>query len=278
MPSIRPIVFITGANTGIGLEAVKAFLQSPTTTAGYHILLGSRSLEKGQAAIASLQAEFPASPTTLELVQIDVTSDASIQAAFESISANHPHIDALVNNAGAVFDHWLDTPADEEKLSLRDTLLRTFDVNVAGAHVVTHTFVPLLLKSPPSSRRLLFVTSGLSSLKSAAEHFLPPPHDVAPPLGWPKEGFQLTLGYRSSKAGLNMLMLGWRHALQGDGVKTWCLSPGFLATGLGGNVERLKRMGGGDPALGGGFIKDVVDGGRDGDSGKVITRFGVQDW
>ncbi len=66
--------------------------------------------------------------------------------------------------------------------------------------------------------------------------------------------------------------------LKDDGVKTWAVSPGFLATRLGGDQEANKKMGAGDPALGGGFIKDIVEGNRDADIGKVITRDGIQPW
>lgn len=49
--------------------------------------------------------------------------------------------------------------------------------------------------------------------------------------------------YRSSKTGLNMLMREWVRILRNDGVKVWCLSPGFLATGLGGaGPEALKKV------------------------------------
>ncbi|KAK5654535.1 hypothetical protein OQA88_7164 [Cercophora sp. LCS_1] len=268
---MAPIIFITGANTGIGYEAVAAFLPSPTP---YHIILGSRSTEKGTAAIAQLKSAFPSTPSTLELVQIDLESDASIAAAYETISSKHGRIDALVNNAGGSWDHGLGPKLD---LSLRESLVKNFDVNVAGTHVLTDTFVPLLLKS--EGPRLLFVTSGLSSLENGARQFFPAMfNSQGIPKGWPKDGFVLPLGYRSSKAGLNMVMLGWHYALSGDGVKVWALSPGFLATGLGGNPEVLKKMGAGDPALGGGFIKKVVDGERDADAGKVITRDGVQAW
>lgn len=75
-----------------------------------------------------------------------------------------------------------------------------------------------------------------------------------------------------------MVMLGWHWILQNDGVKTWCISPGFLATGLGGDAELLKKMGAGDPSIGGQFIKDVIEGQRDADVGKVINRAGIQPW
>lgn len=91
------IVLVTGGNTGIGYETVKALLQSSKT---YHVLLGSRSLEKAKSAIETLHKECPESTSTVETVQVDLTSDESIEKAFEQIKASPGHIDTLVNNAG----------------------------------------------------------------------------------------------------------------------------------------------------------------------------------
>lgn len=75
-----------------------------------------------------------------------------------------------------------------------------------------------------------------------------------------------------------MLMLEWHRILKGDGVKVFAISPGLLATGLGGDTEFLKRMGAADPSVAGPFIRNVVEGERDGDVGKVLTRDGIQGW
>lgn len=93
----RTIVFITGANSGIGNETVKALVQSSRP---YHILLGSRSVENGNRAVADLQNEFPDSSSSIETIQIDVSSDESITAAFEKVKQGPGYVDVLVNNAG----------------------------------------------------------------------------------------------------------------------------------------------------------------------------------
>jgi NAD(P)-dependent dehydrogenase (short-subunit alcohol dehydrogenase family) len=87
------------------------------------------------------------------------------------------------------------------------------------------------------------------------------------------------VAYRSSKAALNMMMLDWERLLEPDGVLVFAISPGFLATGLGGmGKEFLKKVGAGEASVGGEFIRDVVQGKRDGDAGKVINKDGVQAW
>ena len=93
----RKIVLVTGGNNGIGYETVKSFLQSDKP---YHILLGSRTQQKGKLAIESLHKECPDSNNTVEALQVDLTSDESIEKAFEQVQASQGHVDALVNNAG----------------------------------------------------------------------------------------------------------------------------------------------------------------------------------
>lgn len=92
------VVLITGGNNGIGYETVKALMQSKKA---YHILLGSRSLEKAKLAIETLQKECPDSPNTVEIVQVDLTSDESIEKAFKQVKASPGHLDVLINNAGS---------------------------------------------------------------------------------------------------------------------------------------------------------------------------------
>ena len=159
---------------------------------------------------------------------------------------------------------------------MREAWSKSWDVNVTGTHITTHTFMPLLLAS--SDPRLIFITSGLASLEDSAEGRTPKP---IPPAGWPKPSGANFPAYRSSKTGLNMMMLEWTRILKEDGVKIWSIAPGLLATGLGGTgVEKLKARGAKDPAIGGEFIKDVIEGKRDKDSGKVVRNYSseIQPW
>ena len=78
---------------------------------------------------------------------------------------------------------------------------------------------------------------------------------------------------------MNMLMREWVRILGNDNVKVWCISPGFLATGLNGSGgEAKKRMGALDPASGADFIRDVVEGARDEDVGQVVHPTHIQPW
>lgn len=138
---------------------------------------------------------------------------------------------------------------------------------------MTTVFVPLLLQA--NNPRLLFITSGTATL--AGTENLNLFVNKYPPKGWPKTQFNVA-AYRSSKTGMNMMMREWYRTLKEDGVKIWCVSPGFLATGLGGDQEANKKMGAIDPAIGGALVKSVLEGHRDSDTGKVIVQDGVQPW
>ncbi|KAJ8109868.1 hypothetical protein ONZ43_g6018 [Nemania bipapillata] len=91
------VVLVTGATNGIGYETVKAFLQSENS---YHVYLGSRSVEKGKTALQKIQEECRGSKNTVEILQIDLTSDESIEKAFETIKNGPGRVDVLIHNAG----------------------------------------------------------------------------------------------------------------------------------------------------------------------------------
>lgn len=159
-------------------------------------------------------------------------------------------------------------------MSLRDSFNRAYDVNVSGTQVLTWTLIPLLLKS--TDPRLIFV-SGLAAITVAAEAYFPTPPQ---PAGWPKEIAFETIGYRSSKVAINMVMLDWNHKLKEDGVKVWAVQPGMLATNLGNLPEEMKKMfvekmGLGHPSLGGKLLRSIVEGERDADVGKIVDKDGI---
>ena len=77
---------------------------------------------------------------------------------------------------------------------------------------------------------------------------------------------------------MNMMMREWTRLLKEDGVKVWAVSPGLLATGLGGDRDALKKMGAHDPEVGADLIRQVIEGGRDEDVGLVVNKDGVQAW
>src|SRR4051794_21401783 len=80
---------ITGANKGLGHEAARRLV-----AAGHTVYVGSRDAERGRRAAERLGARA---------VQLDVTDDASVAAAVETIEADGG-LDVLINNAGVALE------------------------------------------------------------------------------------------------------------------------------------------------------------------------------
>lgn len=92
------IVLVTGANTGLGYEIVRALYHSPKS---YTILLGGRSLDKADKAAAAIREEKAATSSEIATVQIDIESDDSINALHALVESKYGKVDVLINNAGA---------------------------------------------------------------------------------------------------------------------------------------------------------------------------------
>jgi NAD(P)-dependent dehydrogenase (short-subunit alcohol dehydrogenase family) len=220
LPPTTTVVFVTGASTGIGYEIAQK-LSTPSLYGGYHVIIGCLEAEDGIKAVAKLMEEDPS--RLLSSVQIDVTSDESIEASVQTIQNDFGRIDVLINNAGVLLDG-LDTTELPRKL-----MEKTFAVNVFGATAVTEAMIPLLEKSTSSSPRIVFMSSRMGSLtvktdssdRSAMRHF---------PI------------YRSSKCSLNMIMLHYASIFRERGWKVNACDPGLTATALAGNQKNMGTI------------------------------------
>jgi NAD(P)-dependent dehydrogenase (short-subunit alcohol dehydrogenase family) len=123
-------ILITGANKGIGLATVKAVLEADSNTA---VLLGSRDLQRGEAARAGLVAERPEWADRIMVVEIDVSSDESVTVAAQHLASRFDEVTPLhgiINNAGMGFT----------EAPMRTVL----EVNSYGPRRVVDAFLPLL--------------------------------------------------------------------------------------------------------------------------------------
>src|SRR5487761_1460387 len=203
MPTVRNIALVTGANKGIGKE-----ISRQLSAHGVHALMGARDRERGEQAVADLRArDLP-----VEFIQIDVTSQPSVDHAAAEVERRHGRLDILVNNAGIALD-WF--PGSE--LSV-DALEKTFETNVFGVFRVTKALLPLLQKSKHG--RIVNVSSGLGSLTRNAD-----------PDG-PLAIRNMLLAYCSSKAALNMITVQFANELKSAGIKVNAANPGFTATDM----------------------------------------------
>lgn len=172
-------VLVTGGSSGLGLQIVRRLY---TDSTAYEIIIACRDAAKGNRVAESLRAENGDCSNSLSVIEMDVERDDSIGKAFQSVRQQHEHIDTIINNAGGNFDPQL----AEGKIGVRDLWQKTWNINVAGAQIVTQTFMSLLLKA--SSPRLIFITSGTSSIAGTERMDTTSMRmmNSSPEAGWPK--------------------------------------------------------------------------------------------
>lgn len=98
------VIFITGANGGLGQAIARSFLQESPDN---FVCLGVR---KGREAAERLATEFP---NRCQVVPLDVTSRDQWKDSIESLMQEKRRLDVLVNNAGHHDDALLATMPPE---------------------------------------------------------------------------------------------------------------------------------------------------------------------
>ncbi|AWE53668.1 SDR family oxidoreductase [Streptomyces nigra] len=194
---------ITGANKGLGFETARRLVE-----AGHTVYVGARDADRGRAAAERIGARF---------LLIDVTDDASVQAAAKTVEADGG-LDVLVNNAGIELRGPGNSvpPAGD---TTADEMRTVYETNVFGVVRVTHAFLPLLRRSPAPV--VVNVSSGLASLAGLSDPDSP-------------AHFYQALAYPSSKTAVNMITVQYAKAF--PGLRINAVEPGFTATDLNGRT------------------------------------------
>lgn len=199
MSSERPRrIVLTGASRGLGLEFTRLWLD-----AGHHVFALARSATRS----AGLAALAPKHPGALHVADMDVADDASVAAAAERIAGTWDAFDLLLNNAGI----YGPTGGDVAGLDF-DACRQIFEVNTLGPLRVTRALLPLLRRG--REPKLVHMTSNMGSISDNSSGGSYP--------------------YRMSKTALNMASRNLAHDLQGDGIPSIVLHPGWVRTDMGG--------------------------------------------
>ena len=226
---------ITGANKSLGFETARRLAE-----AGHTVYLGSRDEQRGKEAAGRIGARP---------VQIDVTSDDSVQAAAALIRDEAGHLDVLVNNAG--ISGGRKPPGDVTAADMR----AVYETNVFGVVRVTYAFLPLLAAS--EAPVIVMVSSGLGSLAIATD----------------PDRFESSLEllpYPSSKSALNMVAVQYAKAF--PDMRINAVDPGFTATDF--NQHRGTQTVG----EGAEIIVRMASIGADGPTGGFFSAAGPAPW
>lgn len=193
-------VFVTGANKGIGFGIAKHLGLS-----GWKVILGARSEERAERAIASLKA---LDIQVAGWVKIELSDLDSVEQAVQEVRNDYPGLSLLINNAGIPGDMSVDS-LHTELQSIKETV----DVNFIGTFALTKGLMPLLEKN---GGRIVNITV---------------PSEISP--------YWHPLAYVTSKAAQNAMMGVMAMELQqrGAALEVFSVHPGPTTTDLNGNMS-----------------------------------------
>ena len=150
----RPVVLLTGASSGIGYDVAPLLVRY-----GYTVYGAARRVEK----IEELASEG------VKSLSMDVTDEASMEAAVQQIIDAEGRIDVLINNAGyGSYGAIEDVPIDEAR--------RQFEVNLFGLARLTQLVLPHMRSQ--GRGRILNISSMAGRI--TAPRILVPRHQVRP--------------------------------------------------------------------------------------------------
>jgi NAD(P)-dependent dehydrogenase (short-subunit alcohol dehydrogenase family) len=201
-------VVITGATSGIGQVAAETLARQ-----GARVVFVARDAAKGHAMQDRLVRANP--DAAHDWVRADLSTIAAMKAAGEALAGKASHIDVLINNAGAIFDHREVTP---------DGLEKTFAVNHMAYFVVTETLRPILADGArivsTASTAHTFARLDFDDLQSA-------------------KGYSAFRAYGLSKLCNILWTRELARRLEGSTITANCLHPGGVNTGFGDNTKGL---------------------------------------
>ena len=189
-------ILITGCSTGFGYDASKYFAEK-----GHHVYATMRNINGKNANAASELKDFASSNNyNLDILEIDVTSDESINAAVAQI----PAVDVLINNAGRGYGGVMEAFSSDE-------ILAQLDLNIVGTVRLAKAVLPGMRAQKSGLIIQVSSTAGRAAFP-----------------GW---GL-----YHASKWGLEGMSEAMRYELAPLGIDVVIVEPGPFATDFYGNL------------------------------------------
>ena len=196
-------ILITGCSTGFGFDSAKYFAEK-----GHHVYATMRNINSKNTKPASELKDFAKDKNLrLEVLEMDVTSDKSVNAAVAQIS----EVDVLINNAGLGYGGPIESFTSDE-------VLNQLDVNIVGTIRTAKAVLPMMRTQ--KSGLIIQVSSG------AGRASFP--------------GFGV---YHASKWGLEGISESMRYELAPLGIDVVLVEPGPFSTSFFGNIVTAQDNG-----------------------------------
>jgi NAD(P)-dependent dehydrogenase (short-subunit alcohol dehydrogenase family) len=193
---MKQVTVITGASSGFGALAARAL-----ATAGHIVYAGMRDTNGRNAPQVALARDYAANNRVdLRAIELDVASDASVEAGIGRIIAENDRLEVIVHNAG----HMVFGPAEA---FTPEQFAELYDVNVLSTQRVNRAALPQLRKQ----RKGLVVWVSSSSSAGGTPPYLAP--------------------YFAAKAGMDALAVVYARELTRWGIETSIIVPGAFTGG-----------------------------------------------
>jgi NAD(P)-dependent dehydrogenase (short-subunit alcohol dehydrogenase family) len=194
--NMKKIIVITGASSGFGALTARALART-----GHTVYAGMRET-KGRNAPQVEEAQKFARENSVDLrsIELDVASQASVDAAIQQIIADNKRLDVVVHNAG----HMVFGPAEA---FTPEQLAELYDVNVLSTQRVNRAALPQLRKQ----KRGLVIWVSSSSAAGGTPPYLAP--------------------YFAAKAAMDALAVVYARELTRWGIETSIIVPGAFTGG-----------------------------------------------
>ena len=207
MPTPQQIVLITGASSGFGKLIAETLARK-----NFQVFATMRNVKDRNAQAArGFQELAQRESLALQVLELDVTDDGSVERAVGEAATKCGRIDVLVNNAGFGVTDLVETvPLAQAQ--------RQFDVNVFGILRMNRAVLPHMKRQ--KSGLLLHVSSGAGRV-------------VIPGMGL----------YCASKFAMEALAEAYRYELASQGIDSVVMEPGAYATPIMGKLEKGEDPG-----------------------------------
>jgi NAD(P)-dependent dehydrogenase (short-subunit alcohol dehydrogenase family) len=207
---------ITGATSGLG----KAVAKKLGALHANLVLIG-RNERAGRNIARTLRRRHPT--ITVEYVRADLSRQTDVRMLAERITRGYPFVDVLLNNAGARYDSYDETP---------DGVELTFATNHLGHFLLTYLLAEKLTQAP--SARVITVSSG-NHVDASAED------------GWylKRTNYDRKVAYARSKLANVMFAYELAERLKHTRVTSNVVDPGAVATHFArnnGTVSWLRHL------------------------------------
>jgi NAD(P)-dependent dehydrogenase (short-subunit alcohol dehydrogenase family) len=202
------IAVVTGASSGIGLEAAKTL-----ATMGWRIIALGR--DPGRCAEAEAVIRAAARGGEVDFLRCDLAVMADVGGAAARIVEMTEHLDVLLNCAGGTSRQRSITVEGNEAV---------FAGNYLGHFLLTNRLLPILRRTAKLRAKGQVRVVNVSS--SA--------HEASAGLDWNDlqsiEGFEVDKAYANSKLSNLLHTRSLAQSLQSDGIVAHCMHPGIVAT------------------------------------------------